>query len=151
MSLRDDLLPVVNGLRDLPGDFGLRRYSVTLVRRTYAERVGDGSIPTAASVTLSPAPRVRVVSTREVAESGGTYQDGDLRVDRITPRLADGSGGYAPSDLDYESTTDRDEVVIVLTGDDGVSREGTLVKKNFDRAFGYSLVVRLKRFMTTAP
>ena len=41
MSLRDDLIPVIDELRGLPNDFGLRRFSVVLRRRVWSGKNGE--------------------------------------------------------------------------------------------------------------
>lgn len=99
-TLRDDLLGVVDELRDLPDEFGIRRFqAVTLRRRKWSG--GSPGLGTATNVdlVLSPVPRVRILSTAEVLASEGSYEQGDYQVDKITPRYLDGTtyGGYYPT------------------------------------------------------
>lgn len=141
-TLRDQLLPVVDQLRALPQQFGIRRYTVTLRTRTWSgDRAGRGT-PTDADVVLSPVPRVRVVTTAEIAASGGTYREGDFRVSAITPNYA--GGGYSPTALQVRPTALNQDVTVLLTGDEGTV-ECNVVEFHFDRPFTYSMVVREKR------
>ncbi len=64
MTLRDDLLPVLDDLRQIPVDLGLRLNRVFRVVRTWsggAVGLGDGVHPdyADAEVELTPRPRVR--------------------------------------------------------------------------------------------
>jgi hypothetical protein len=84
MTLRDDMLPVVTAGRTLANDLGLRRYQVRVVTVTApGTTTADlGSTGTETSITLTPPPRVRETPDRN-AESFGTYESGDITVDRI--------------------------------------------------------------------
>jgi hypothetical protein len=89
---------------------------------------------------------VRHPSPREVAGSGGSYEEGDYIIDRITPAYTGTtSGGYTPASLQLVPASGAEEVLIVMTGDDGVARECTLVASHFDEAFGYELHARPRR------
>jgi hypothetical protein len=142
VSLRDDLLPVVNDGRQIIDDLGFRTHTVTVRTRTWAgARPG---LPTPTSYTdsvlaLTPAPRVRQVSSQEVAQSGGFLSTGDVRIDRITPQYA--GGGYTPDQLDPSlgGTAANVEVVYRLTGP--LAADYTIKSANYDRALGYSLIV----------
>jgi hypothetical protein len=143
-TLRDDLLPVIDDIRKLPGEFGLRRYTVTLRRRVWSGTyAGEGS-PTDTDTIVSPTPRVRVLTTEEVASSGGTYREGDFKVDSMTPPYT--GGGYSPTTLNLHPAagTTNQEVVIILTGDEGTI-ECQPVEFHFDRPFTYWMVLREKR------
>lgn len=96
MGFREDILAgVVDPLRYLPDTtFGLRTFKVTLVRREWqalgslAPEVGQGTFVDVENV-IRPRPKVR--------EAGGISSAGQLVVDKITPKNA--NGGYEPSDL----------------------------------------------------
>lgn len=240
MADRDDILPDLDEARAEIAAIGLRRYSVTLRARTWTG--GDPGIGTAADVDLPliPAPRTRQLTSAEIANSGGTYEKGDYRVDKITPGYSaldsglvrhtgtgtgkvtpstsvptsgvwvgswayvvqvlspttfrystDGgttwsgtmsiapsvstpgphalptgvslafsgtfntgdsysftgeSGGYTPIQLKQMTASDGQDVVVILTGDDGIPRSCMQVGElAFDRAFGYRFVVRPRR------
>jgi hypothetical protein len=148
VTLRDDLLPDIDDLRGIPEELGFRRYQVTLRKRTWSGGEPGKGAPTNTDTHLKPAPFVRRVTAREVAESGGTYQAGDFRIDRITPAFNDAvaglTGGFAPGQLRLTVTQLSDDAIVVLTGDEG-EIACTLVEVRFDRAFRYSLVVRQRR------
>lgn len=138
MSLRDDLLPVVDQLRQLPDDFGLRRYSVTLRRRVWSGGAPGLGTATVTDVVLSPRPRVRQLNSKEVAASGGTYEEGDYRIDRVTPSYT--GGGYAPDELYLRAVNADEDVAVILVGDAGFEEECEVRSSTFDRAFGFSIV-----------
>jgi hypothetical protein len=92
MSLRDDLLGVLDAVRGIPDDLGLRQYTVTVRVRTWSgSRPGvDASTATDVDTPIwvdagTHKPKVRQVTQREVIASGGIYSDQDLRVGPITP------------------------------------------------------------------
>ena len=109
MTTRDEVLPDLDEARAIIAGEGLRRYSVTIRVRTWsAGRIGGGTA-TNADLVLSPAPRVRVLSSREIAASGGTYEEGDYRIDKITPAYsAPTTGGYTPAKLKPIPATGQD-------------------------------------------
>lgn len=143
-SLRDALLPVIDQLRGLPSQFGLRRYTVKLRTRTWSGTyLGEGT-PSDVDVQLTPTPRVRVMSTEEVASSGGTYRAGDFMITAITPSYTSPSaGGYAPLALNLRPSpgTTNIDVTAILTGDEGTI-ECQIVEFHFDSPFRYWIVVR---------
>lgn len=142
MTLRDELLPVVNDARTLVDGLGLRSFAVRVEVRSWSgARIGAGVLTTPSTLTLEPRPRVRDVSAREVASSGGTLRTSDRRITGITPAHA--GGGYTPEQL-RPAITGQQERVYVLTGEDGES-EWELVEASFDRPFGHELVLRRRR------
>lgn len=141
-SLRDQLLPVINQLRQLPSFFGLRRYTATIRTRTWSGTyLGEGN-PTDADVVLTPTPRVRPITTQEIAASGGTYRQGDWLVTSVTPAFT--GGGYAPSALNLRPSGSNQDVTFILTGDEGTI-ECQIVEFWFNRPFTYEMVVREAR------
>jgi len=147
-TIRDGLLPVVDALRQLPSDFGIRRYSVTLRSRAWSGGSPGLGTATDTDTLISPAPRVRVLSPKEVASSGGTYQDGDFMIEKITPAYTSPTtGGWAPSVLQQVPGASADDVVIVMVGDEGTI-ECTAVKFFFDRPFNYRVVARARRVVS---
>lgn len=141
MTVRDNVLVPLDAARGVIAGLGLRRYAVTVRTRTWSGGAPGAGTATNADRVLSPTPRVRAVSPREVAASGGTFEAGDYRIDKITPAYA--GGGYTPSQLVPVPAGDQD-VVVVLAGDDG-TKVCTIVAASHDRAFGYALVVRPRR------
>jgi hypothetical protein len=89
-TLRDALLPLVDGLRGLPGLFGLRLHVASILVRTWSgPRVGEGvstDVTSGLKIDRSLANvKVRNVRQHEVIASGGLYTDQDLVVGPITP------------------------------------------------------------------
>lgn len=147
-TLRDDLLPVVDEMRQIPDDLGLRRYSVFFRVRTWSGGKPGLGDPKDVDTYIVPKPKVRQLSTKEVAESAGTYEAGDYMIDKITPRFVDEvtgvPGGYTPGQLRPLPAGDNQDVSIILVGDEGLV-ECTPVNYNFDKAFRYSIVARKRR------
>lgn len=157
MGIRDDLLPVVDQLRALPGssDFGLRRFAVTIRRRVWSgHQQGEGTA-TDHDIAILPLPRVRDVTARDMTLPEAEFKAlnsnviaGEIyKIDKITPRFtnADGStGGYLAEQLRLYPKRDTGlvENLIVLVGDDGYLRECEQIYFAQDRAFGYSMLVK---------
>ncbi len=141
-SLRDSLLAIVDCARQTVADMGIFRYSVTLRTRTWSGTYpGEGS-PTDVDAIITPRPRVKVMSTQDVASSGGTYREGDFKIDMITPRYD--TGGWSPAMLNLRPGITNQDVTIILTGDEGTI-ECQAVEFRFSDPFTYVLVVREKR------
>ena len=133
MSIRDDLIPVVDEIRGSVVDevAGLRLHTVVVRVRTWSGgRPGLGTA-TDVDVELAPKPRVRPVPERWINGEGGRYQAGDRTVDRI-------SATYDRADL--KPTADTDEQVLYLV--DGVEHE--IVSGPEEGFLGWQLVVRRK-------
>lgn len=144
MTVRDNVLVPLDAARGIIAGLGLRRYTVTVRTRTWSGGAPGAGVATHSDVVLSPTPRVREVSARQIAGSGGTYEAGDFRVDKITPAFAGPpAGGYTPAQLNPVPAANQD-VVVVLVGDDG-TKVCTIIDAPADRAFGYSLTVRPRR------
>lgn len=155
-NLRDSLLPVIDQLRGMPPTFGLRRFSVTIRRRTWSgSYVGDpAGSATDSDIVITPIPRVRQVFSaaslryeqlQYIAANGNVIDDRYYTIDRITPSYVNNGtpGGYSAQQLRLVADPDLHNVesIVVLVGDDGFKRE--CVQKTFaeDRAFGYSMLV----------
>lgn len=95
MTLRDDLIPVLDDARSVIDDLGLRRRDIAVVTRT---TTGEGLDATFDDdvLTLDPRPKLRMVSQRE-ASADGMYQSGDLRITKI-------SAAYTRAQLDPVAT-----------------------------------------------
>lgn len=151
MSDRDDLLPTVDEIRQIPTDFGIRRFAVILRRRIWSGNyVGDGT-PTNDDITLTPLPKVRdafAVGSNDpkmleyIIAQGNVIKDRYYKINRITPFY--GSGGYTATQLRMRPSPDYKNVepVVILVGDDGFARECVQVSFEIDRAFGYSMLVQ---------
>ena len=157
---------VAGGLRALagPAAFDIRPTTITIQVRTYASgfRSVAGGYTLASSLALDPSIRVRHVSTREIADSGGRYSEDDVKVGPITPPYTDPSsgvsGGYsaaqidpAPSVAQNATTHQGTDVVYVLktenASDVGIAGEYSLHEMHVDRQF--KIVAVLRRRKTT--
>jgi len=104
VSLRTDLLPVIDELRALAGPtgFDVRTSQLTIRTRTWAGgRRGLGPISDS-DLTLEKRYKIRELSLREVSGSGGAFEMGDVKVGPITPTDVSGdlAGEYARIDFD---------------------------------------------------
>lgn len=149
-NLRTSLLPVMQAARGIIDDLGFRTSDVVIRTRTWvgARSAGADYVDELLPLT-NPRPRVRVLSTREVAASGGRYEMGDLRIDKITPYFAGPpAGGYTPAQLDPPVSSENVEVTYVVTG--AFAGEYALEANNTDRALGYSVVVKRTNRITSS-
>jgi hypothetical protein len=147
-TVRDRVLAKIDKGRQVVDALGLRRFSVAIRRRTWSGGALGLGTATNVDVVLSPKPRCRQPSARDVASSGGTFEEGDYIIDRITPAYTvGGTGGYTPDQLQIVPASAAEEVLILVTGDDG-GHECTLVTQHFDAAFGYELHARPRRVPT---
>lgn len=109
------LLQLANRVRaGAPVALGVRDTTVTLRKRVWSGGArGEGSRVDSDTV-LTPPPHVRQLSTREVSQSGGRFEIGDVRIGPITPKFA--GGGYSKEELSPTSTEDGTEYFYVLAG-----------------------------------
>ena len=129
MSLRSDLIPVVDDARALVAGLGLRRYTVIVRTRVWSGgKIGSGDA-TDTDLEVTPAPKVERLPVRLVASSGGIYEEGDLLVSKI-------SASYVEADL-VAAPTGGTEILWILNGESfrAVTRPET---KNFE----WKVVVR---------
>jgi hypothetical protein len=153
-TLRDQLLPVADTLRNLPQIFGIRRFAVTVRRRVWTGNQAGIGTATNHDIMLTPPPRVRDITSRDLtateveykAINSGVIVGNMYRVDKITPRYttASGSGGYLAEQLRLWPNRDTGAVenLVALVGDDGYLRECVQVTFEQDRAFGYTMIAK---------
>jgi hypothetical protein len=86
MSLRDDLIPVVDEIREdvIDGVAGLRLYTVTVRTRTWSGGAPGRGTATNVDITLSPKPKVSDPSPRMVYGQQGAFEEGDRIVSKIS-------------------------------------------------------------------
>jgi hypothetical protein len=110
MTLRSDLIPVVDETRTLVEDLGLRLHTVATRKRTWAgAEIGLGAA-TDVDATLDPVPKVKEPSPRLVAAAPGTYESGDRIVAKI-------SASYTKAQLDGGTLGAAEEWHILIDGD----------------------------------
>lgn len=149
-TLRQALLPVVDALRGIPAQLGLRLYSVSVFSRTWSgTRVGIGESNDASSKLMvnlgTYDTKVQLVTARDVIASGGLYTDQDLKIGPITPPYT-GSGKDNNDITVFDPTPNASPVEIFfrVTGP-GFPAEGAWFKKisqNVMGNFRYTFVVR---------
>ncbi len=122
------MLPVFDRLRGLtgPSRFDIRPTSLSVVTRRWASgAIGvepdDGAtVPFSDDrLDLAAVYKVRQVTTREIASSGGRYETGDVKVGPITPAYtnADGStGGVTEAQLKPVVADGATEILYELRG-----------------------------------
>lgn len=153
-NLRDLLMPVANMVRELPTDLGLRLYTVTVRVTTYSPglfNVAGSGTPTVTEMPIfldgyGTLPYVRSVSKSDIVASGGLYQDGDYKIDFITPLYNSvyGAGGVAINIFDPAQNPQGTEVVFILQGTE-FPASGALFKKIetiTDKPFHFNFVLR---------
>lgn len=122
-----DLLGDLDDIRGIPGELGLRPWTVSVRKRTWSgSRIGQGT-KTDTNTTLvhqyegSTQPvRVQQMSRKEILASGGQYKDGDYKVGPMTPAYAaqvfGPPGGYTDAVLDPAPTTTPTETFYIVSG-----------------------------------
>ena len=111
------------------------------------------NVPPGVGLEITPRPKCRFISTREIASSAGLYHEGDMRVTSIQPFWIDQTTrvqhGYTMQDLAPDESMDGVEVIYRVVSDTGsiasdYSRIGTVTEY-----FGhYELILRSR--LTTA-
>lgn len=149
---RNLLLPVVDKLRGIPGLFGLRIFTVSVVTRTWnGSRPGvDNSTSTdttkGVKVDLGTyRTKVTQITARDVIASGGMYTDQDVRVGPITPPYTGSTqDGDAITVFDPLPNAAPQEIFFNIQGD-GYPAGGAWFKKisqDVTRPMRYEFVLR---------
>jgi hypothetical protein len=144
------MLPVFDRLRAKtgPNGFDIRPTALTVVTRRWTSgTVGvdpeDLGTPgfTDSRLELPAVYKVRQVTTREIASSGGRYETGSVRVGPITPSYAAASGAQGGvSEAQLKPAGDAGtEVVYVLSG--AHAGEYALVGLESSAPFGWWIVL----------
>ncbi len=157
MTLRNDLKAVADIVRGIAGPSILDQRPAQLTRRlrTWSGGFrGADAVPaqpqfTDVDLVIDQKFRIRQLSTREIANSGGQYEMGDIIVDHITPDFTDpitsAAGGYTEAQLKPTQTENGVELYYVVTGQH--AGEYQCVELRSWRAYSYALVLR--RRLTT--
>lgn len=137
MSLRSELVSVVDAGRQLAADLGLRQRSVIVRTRTWSGgRPGSGTT-TDVDVTLTPPPKVAEPPSRLVGDTVGMYESGDLIVSRISRTVAETA-------LQEPTTAGQERIWLVanLADADPTPRQYRLVAAPTLRNFGWEVTLR---------
>jgi len=144
MSFVSDILPEIDSIRGITGEFGLCGTTVTVRTRTWSGgQVGLGTA-TDTDVLLKVGgqnPKCRRVAYKETVAGGGKYQEGDYRIGRMT---ADFPGSAATFAMINPPTVAGTEVYYILVGSDtpAAGMPCTVVGVEGDHPLHMNLVVR---------
>jgi hypothetical protein len=148
-SFGDDLLEIVDDARSLlgPEDIDLRPTAVTILTRVWGNGVrGDGHSHDTPLV-LPDYTKVRHVTQREIAGSGGLYEQGDVLIGPITPQFVDADGtvrGFTEAQLAPVITDSSTEVIYRLSSQvraGGIVGDYSRLQLQRDRRLRFMLVV----------
>jgi hypothetical protein len=164
-ALVPPFLTALDIVRGVPNLLGLRPTAVTVETRTWSGgQINRGAMTVTSRVQLCPANpmgdqttvapyyRVKHVSERMIANSGGRYEQGSVVVGPVTPYFTrpDGTtGGFTEDQLNPKIYEQGIQLVYVLTavGTTGITGEYSLVDIQRDAAMHY--VVYANRMRTT--
>jgi hypothetical protein len=142
-TIADSLRGLANDIRAIPGQFGIRPYTISVTTRTrsgtYGLQGGAANSTTAITEADGQPPKVRWLNDEEIAL--GSLPRGAVRVGPITPSHTGGGGA------DFATITgqDNDETEILyytLTGPDFPNgAKYKLSQAHSDRALHYTLVL----------
>lgn len=148
-SPRNSFLAAVDAVRAVngPAALDLRPTQVAIVTRTWSgPRRGTGTY-TETSLALPAYTKVRHVTTREVAQSGGRYEQDDAVIGPITPQYTNPAtgavGGFTEAQL-VPTASEGIEIIYRLSlapGASGISGDAYLVQFKRDRALHFTLIV----------
>lgn len=117
MSIRDDLIPLVDELREqvIDGVAGLRIHTVATNAVQWMGGAPGRGLAVVTEVLLEPKPRVREPEPRLRQAAPGKYEDGDRIVDRVslTYTQAELDGGALDADHEFYWTIDGDRYRVI--------------------------------------
>lgn len=146
MSIRDDLLKVVDEARNLHIEFD-DAPQVTIRVRRWTGGEPDNGAHIDKDLVLPRKFRAKHLKAREIAGSGGLYQLGDIAITHITPKSSDGLVGYSEAELHPRPKPAEEgfELLYLLSGSEHAGIY-TFVDANFiERGYSYRLVLRRSR------
>jgi hypothetical protein len=141
MAIADDLKPLLTSIRAIPGQFGLRPYTVSAVIRAYSGTYAGEGTKTDTTVAITEAngqpPKVRFLNDEELA-LGDNLGKGTIEVGPITPDHT--GGGTTIAALTGGSAIAGDIVHFVITGPEYPNgARFRLVGVSSDRALHYKV------------
>lgn len=148
MSLRDDLLPLLDDSRALLAELEVgpnRLTDVSLRTKTWSGGApGLGTeVVTTTPLTLDAVGhrvKVSIISSHDVISSGGKYQDGDYRIGPFTPAYA--GGGRDPGYFEPPADGAPRDVHVILNGPGLDSVICKIIDTSTDKTFRYMFTVR---------
>lgn len=138
MALADDLLPVIDAIRAIPGQLGLRPNRVYLLDGSWdGSHTGEGvEVQTETELTVgdSQPPKVRLLSDEIIAM--GELAAGSLEIGPITPSYT--GGGVSSATLLAQSVARGDTRTLKVVGPAGTAHYRVTSVKT-DRAMHYTV------------
>lgn len=147
MSLRDDLLPVVDAARAITEALGQRTTALTVRTRTWAsgligKKSDTGPDFTDSDVVLPARYHIKNLSPNQVNQivdaSAGRLQPGQYVKVWVTPDF--NGGGFSQAELAPQASEGVD-IIYVLSGS-GLNGNFNLATFNSDRPYRYELILR---------
>lgn len=140
-TIADSLRGLANTIRAIPGQFGIRPYTVSVTTRarsgTYGLEGGAANVTTQITEADGQPPKVRGLNDEEIAL--GTLPKGAIRVGPITPSHSAG-GGADFATIVGQDNAETEILYYTLTGPefpDGSKYK--LARAHSDRAIHYTL------------
>ncbi len=143
MSIRDDLRQIAFDVRSIPGELGIRPYTVAAVVQEWSGSVLGEGTETVTSTAIVEAngqsPKVRWLTGEEVALGG--FQTGSVEVGPITPDFP--GGGTLIATLTGSAVATGKLLYFVLTGPEFPSGARYALRDfGSDRAIHYTLTLQ---------
>ena len=129
MSLRDDLLPVVDAARAIAGDLGFRRFQVWARKTTYSgTRVGLGTATVTETRLLvgGQDPKVKEMKSKDVSAGSPELSSIVFEIGPLTPEFA--GGGIAESTITPPKSSTPTTITFLIKGP-GLPTEGLLCQR----------------------
>ncbi len=128
LAILDSVMPIVTPLRTT---------RVAVRTRQWPGELGLGT-PTDTNLLLQAYVKVRELTSREVASSGGQRELGDVQVEGITAEYP--GGGLSLAQIAPEPPTASSEIIYVLSG--AINGEYRRISVRADKPFSYELTLR---------
>lgn len=136
MTLRDDLLGVIDSARGIAADLGMHQVLVSIRTRTWSEGRMQSGIPTDVTLIISPTPHVR-----------GSSGDPEVLCGPITPAYPATNtmpaGGYTPAQLN-PSQANGIQYFYSIAFNDGVTRNYVVQDRGLDTSTPMRYMLKLK-------
>jgi hypothetical protein len=141
MSFRDDVRAICHEVRAIPGELGMRPWSVEAVIRSWSGTEPGEGVEQVDRCAITEAngnnPKVRTMSDEEIAVGG--FAEGSMKVGPITPDFP--GGGTVIDSIVRSGEGARALLQFVLNGPGSCDDTYTLKSYSVDRAFHYTLVL----------
>lgn len=129
MSLKDDLLPLVDTLRAIPGELGFRPFQVWVRKTTYAGprvSVGASTFTETRLLVNGQNPKVRELKGKDVVAGTPEMAASTFEIGPVTPSFP--GGGVSYGTINPTKTSVPTTVLFVLKGP-GLPDEGLLCQR----------------------